>query len=166
MEHTGTTVNFCSITVYLHMIDNTQAHSKDHVDHTKYDGQLHFVRVKEDNLVRSYLQHDINMLVETTPSSHSNIASHNNKLHGTILGTIQTFLHSQPYTAQNIGEWGTCLWHRQNCNFGFVHCIINARCVLVDCICICDDWHELCCCCVCHHSHCSSSSSSSSSSNM
>jgi hypothetical protein len=52
MEHTGTTaVNFYSITVYLHMIENTEAHSEDHMDHTKYDGQLHFVRVKEDNLV-------------------------------------------------------------------------------------------------------------------
>lgn len=31
------------LTVNLHVINNAKAHSKYHVDHTKYDGQLHFV---------------------------------------------------------------------------------------------------------------------------
>jgi hypothetical protein len=44
-ESTGTSWTSVSTTVYLHVIDNTKAHSEDHVDHTKYDGELHFVWV-------------------------------------------------------------------------------------------------------------------------
>lgn len=79
--------NFVSITAYLQVIDNTQAHSKDHMDHTKYDGQLHFVWVKEDNLVSSCLQHDINMLAETTPATWHKHTSRNN--------SFNTFQHCQ-----------------------------------------------------------------------
>jgi hypothetical protein len=48
--HTGELVDIFTnvlltdtVAVDLHVINNAKAHSKYHVDHTKYDGQLHFV---------------------------------------------------------------------------------------------------------------------------
>jgi hypothetical protein len=43
MASTQKTLTFIFVIVDLHVIDNTKAHSKDHMDHTKYDGELHFV---------------------------------------------------------------------------------------------------------------------------